>query len=146
MFTPACRSRTGLDQITNHAEALYHEKCGFPLHRNRRRKGIGGNDECCNTGFVRSHVSPLPTISYTGASLSYPFFSWFNTRSSLTIVVLLWLGTISFTNKILSCERNANRDAKKRSIFLSLSIYSLCGFFNSLTFYICAVQCKFSSN
>lgn len=40
-FVHSCRSSSGSDQITSHAEALYPEKCGFPLHRIGDVTGLG---------------------------------------------------------------------------------------------------------
>lgn len=83
---------------------------------NRRRKGIGGNDEHCNTGFVRSHVLPsFPTV-FTSPLLR-SFFSWFNTRfdrpSSFRSGPARSRPRIGFSR-----ERTMKRNARKRSFNL----------------------------
>lgn len=76
---------------------------------NRRRNGIGGNDERCNTGFVRSHVLfPFPYPRSPHLS-----FSWFNIRSGRPPSFLF--GAERFRARIgFSCGRLAKRDASKR--------------------------------
>lgn len=114
-FIPTCRSSYGSDQITSRAEALYPEKCGFPLHRIGDVRGLGVTT---SVAILASYASTFCPLSLPCSSHHpRPFFSWFNTQfgrpSSSRFGPARSRPRIGF-----SCERNGKGNARKRSFNL----------------------------
>lgn len=109
LFTTACRSSSGSDQITSHAEALYPEKCGFPLHRIGDVTGLGVTTSDAIPYFVRSYVlSPFhPSIRVL---LICPFLGLTYDPAGLFL-----FGAERFRARIgFSCGKFTKRNANKR--------------------------------
>jgi len=72
LFTLACRFPSGSDQITSHAEALYPEKCGFPLHRIGDVMGLRvTTSDAIPTSYAPTFCSP--SLSLICVPLICPF-------------------------------------------------------------------------
>lgn len=117
-FVHSCRSSSGSDYQPRWGASSREMR--VPIAPNRRRNGIGSNDERCNTGFVLSHVlSPFhPFPPPSTARSPHLSFSWFNIRSGWPPSSLF--GAEQFRTRIgFSCRRIVKRDASKRFFNLS---------------------------